>query len=199
MTDERKPRDTTTLGKLLKQALRRGDGDAIAEVVDEMGPHIESFDRSIKMHGRTGTEVTIKLNNPNWANGDESEALLKTISEEMAVAVGCRSARLIGIPPVEIAETVERCLERLDARSDFEAMTALIKFILENDPELTIQDDSARASEDDLTLGIRPVKTYRIDRVSPELALTWNATARTHVMMKVRRAAAGRATPAPTA
>ena len=191
MTDERRPRDTTTLGKLLKQALRRGDGDAIAEVVDEMGPHIESFDRSIKMHGRTGTEVTIGLSNPSFGNGDEGEALLKTITEQMPVATGCRTARLIGIPPVEIARTIESCLERLDARSDFDAMTALVELILKNDPELTIQDDPARTNQDDATAGTRPVKTYRLNRVNPELARAWDATARTRGIMKVRRGHAG--------
>ena len=159
MTDERRPRDTTTLGKLLKQALRRGDGDAIAEVVDEMGPHIESFDRSIKMHGRTGTEVTIGLSNPSYGNGDENEALLKTIAEQMPVATGCLTALLIGIPATEIAKTVEVCLERLDARADFDAMATLLEFILKNAPALTSVDPAA--------LGMRPVNTYRLNRVKP--------------------------------
>ena len=188
MTDERKPRDTTTLGKLLKQALRRGDGDAIAEVVDEMGPHIESFDRSIKMHGRTGTEVTIGLSNPSYGNGDESEALLKTIAEQMPVATGCLTALLIGIPATEIAKTVEFCLERLDARADFDAMTTLLEFILKNAPALTSVDSAA--------LGMRPVNTYRLNRVNPEIARTWHAAAENGQREESLGSAPTRSTPA---
>ena len=189
MTDERRPRDTTTLGKLLKQALRRGDGDAIAEVVDEMGPHIESFDRSIKMHGRTGTEVTIGLSNPSYGNGDENEALLKTIAEQMPVATGCLTALLIGIPATEIAKTVEVCLERLDARADFEAMATLLEFILKNAPALTSVDPAA--------LGMRPVNTYRLNRVNPEIARTWHAAAENGQREESPGSAPTRSTPAP--